>query len=63
MTSEWLLGTTGICKSFHSFPGVCALDNVCLRVCAESVHALIGETGAGKSTLMKVPSTCISITL
>ena len=52
MTSEWLLGMTGICKNF---PGVDALDNVCLRVCAESVHALIGETGAGSSTLMKVP--------
>jgi ABC-type sugar transport system ATPase subunit len=43
---------TGICKTF---PGVDAPDNVCPCVCAKSVHALIGETGAGKSTLMKVP--------
>ena len=36
-----------------SFPGVKALDNVHLTVRPGTVHALMGETGAGKSTLMK----------
>ena len=31
-----------------SFPGVKALDDVSLRVRPGSVHALIGENGAGK---------------
>lgn len=37
-----------------SFPGVKALDNVSLTVKKGEVHALIGENGAGKSSLMKV---------
>ena len=45
-----LLRMEGICKEF---PGVKALDNVSLTVKAGTVHALMGETGAGKSTLMK----------
>ena len=39
-----------ICKSF---PGVKALDNVSLTVKRGTVHALMGENGAGTSTLMK----------
>ena len=33
-----------------SFPGVKALDDVSLTVKAGTVHALMGENGAGKST-------------
>lgn len=39
-----------------TFPGVKALDEVCLRVEEGEIHALVGENGAGKSTLMKVLS-------
>lgn len=39
-----------------SFPGVKALDSVCLNVERGEIHALVGENGAGKSTLMKVLS-------
>ena len=45
-----LLRMEGICKSF---PGVKALDNAQLTVKAGTVHALMGENAAGKSTLMK----------
>lgn len=38
------------------FPGVVALDNVCLEIEAGKVTAIIGENGAGKSTLMKILS-------
>jgi len=41
----------GISKSF---PGVRALDNVSFTVEAGEVHMLLGENGAGKSSLMKV---------
>lgn len=36
-----------------TFPGVLALDNVCLSIKGGTVHGLMGENGAGKSTLMK----------
>lgn len=39
-----------------TFPGVKALDEVCLSVEEGEIHALVGENGAGKSTLMKVLS-------
>ncbi len=38
------------------FPGVTALDNVCLELQPGKVNAIIGENGAGKSTLMKILS-------
>ena len=36
------------------FPGVRALDNVCLDFEEGEVHAIVGENGAGKSTLIKI---------
>ena len=39
-----------------TFPGVKALDNVNLQVEEGEIHALVGEHGAGKSTLMNVLS-------
>ncbi len=48
---ESILKLTGIEKIF---PGVKALNGVCLEVERGCVHALMGENGAGKSTLMKI---------
>ncbi len=48
--TAFALEAEGISKFFH---GVKALDNVSLRVRSGSVHALMGENGAGKFTLMK----------
>ena len=36
------------------FGGVHALREVSLRVCCGEVHALLGENGAGKSTILKI---------
>lgn len=36
------------------FPGIRANDNVTLQVEEKSVHALLGENGAGKSTIMSI---------
>ncbi|MFM8366952.1 MAG: ATP-binding cassette domain-containing protein, partial [Candidatus Nanopelagicaceae bacterium] len=36
------------------FPGVVANKDVSLKVQSGSVHALVGENGAGKSTVMKI---------
>jgi len=48
---EPLLAMEGITKTF---PGVLALDGASLRVARAEVHALIGENGAGKSTMIKI---------
>lgn len=36
------------------FPGVLALNNMCIMLHEGEVHAICGENGAGKSTLMKI---------
>src|SRR5919202_5947205 len=37
-----------------AFPGVVALQDASLRVGRGEVHALVGENGAGKSTMIKI---------
>lgn len=48
-----ILQAKGITKRF---PGVVALEDVCLDIYAGQVNAIVGENGAGKSTLMKILS-------
>lgn len=52
MEHDVLLEMKNISKEF---PGVKALDNVSLTVRRGTVHALMGENGAGKSTIDEVP--------
>ncbi|MDP3841667.1 MAG: ATP-binding protein [Oxalobacteraceae bacterium] len=52
---NYLLEARGICKRF---PGAVALSKVDLCIKAGEVHALIGEIGAGKSTMMKILAGC-----
>ncbi len=42
---------TGVSKRFG---GVRALDDVNLDVAPGEIHALLGENGAGKSTILKI---------
>ena len=49
--AEHLLEVRNVCKSF---PGVKALDHVDLTIDYGEVHGLIGENGAGKSTIIKI---------
>ena len=51
--AEVILEMKNITKTF---PGVKALDNVNLKVEKGEIHALVGENGARKSTLMNVLS-------
>jgi ABC-type sugar transport system ATPase subunit len=50
-TPEYLLQVEGVRKEF---PGVVALDNVSFRLKAGTVHALMGENGAGRTTHMMI---------
>lgn len=49
--NEYILQVQNVSKRF---PGVLALNNVSFNVRKGTVHALMGENGAGKSTMMKV---------
>ena len=51
MGADTVLEMKGISKRF---PGVLALDKVDFSLKKGSVHALVGENGAGKSTMMKI---------
>lgn len=49
--SNIILKLSNIAKEF---PGVRALDNVNFELFHGEVHALLGENGAGKSTMIKI---------
>ena len=51
MKENAILEMRGIDKVF---PGVLALQNVDFTLCEGEIHALMGENGAGRSTLIKV---------
>jgi ABC-type sugar transport system ATPase subunit len=51
--SQALVEIRGITKEF---PGVVALQNVSFTINEKEIHALIGENGAGKSTMIKILS-------
>ncbi|MEW6229847.1 MAG: sugar ABC transporter ATP-binding protein [Bacillota bacterium] len=57
MASQPLLAMQGITKTF---PGVRALDRVDFELREGEVHALLGENGAGKSTVVKILSGSLS---
>ena len=50
---ETLIEVKNISKAY---PGVQALENICLKINKGEIHAIVGENGAGKSTLMKILS-------
>lgn len=52
-SSEYLLEVKGISKAF---PGVQALEDVSFKLKYGEVLAIVGENGAGKSTMMKILS-------
>jgi ribose transport system ATP-binding protein len=51
MKNDILLRTENICKQFNGIP---VLKNVDLEIRKGEVHALMGENGAGKSTIIKI---------
>lgn len=44
-----------------AYPGVLALDHVSIDIARGEVHALVGENGAGKSTIMKVAAGAVGL--
>jgi ribose transport system ATP-binding protein len=53
MEQRVLLSINGLTKSF---PGVRALNDIHLDIYRGEVHGIVGENGAGKSTMMKILS-------
>ena len=51
MEETYLLQCKGICKQFNGIP---VLKSVDLEIRPGEVHALMGENGAGKSTIIKI---------
>jgi ABC-type sugar transport system ATPase subunit len=51
MTGNTILSVKNITKNY---PGVVAVDNVCIDFFQGEIHAIMGENGAGKSTLIKI---------
>jgi len=51
--SDYILSIRDVTKSF---PGVRALNGVSIDVTRGTVHGVVGENGAGKSTMMKILS-------
>ncbi|MFD2815932.1 ATP-binding cassette domain-containing protein [Paracoccus aerius] len=58
-TSASRLSLVGVSKSF---PGIRALDNVSFDVRPGEVHGLLGENGAGKSTMLNILSAVLQAT-
>ena len=51
MGEELILRTENVCKSFN---GIQVLKNVNFEIKKGEIHALMGENGAGKSTIIKI---------
>ena len=51
MSGELILRTENICKAFN---GIQVLKDVNLEIRKGEIHALMGENGAGKSTIIKI---------
>lgn len=51
--SEYILETKNLVKNYGNFT---AIDNVNLKVKKQSIYGLIGDNGAGKSTIMRMIS-------
>ena len=43
-----------------TYPGVTALDNVSFRFNSGEIHSIMGENGAGKSTMIKIISGAVA---
>lgn len=53
MNGNFILEVSGVSKFF---PGVQALKSVSFKIRKNTIHALVGENGAGKSTIIKILS-------